>query len=116
MKKKSWQGNKKREREIKLYTIKFHNNSGLKTKQQAFSLFVTFSIIKSTSCSENFCVRAAAAPFQGFVVFKHEGSSQDPSCVGLELATPTPKVSRATTTLPSSGIYSNSTAARRFIL
>lgn len=73
MKKKSWQGNKKREREIKLYTIKLHNNSGLKTKQQAFSLFVTFSIIKSTSCSENFCVRAAAAPFQGFVVFSMKG-------------------------------------------
>lgn len=69
MKKKSWQGNKKREREIKLHTIKFHNNSGLKTKQQAFSLFVTFSIIKSTSCSENFCVRAAAATIPGLCGF-----------------------------------------------
>lgn len=69
MEKKSWQGNKKREREIKLYTIKFHNNSGLKTKQQAFSLFVTFSIIKSTRRSENFCVRACSHTIPGLCGF-----------------------------------------------
>lgn len=51
----------------------------LNRKERLLSLFVTYTIIQSATCSEMFSVQAAAvaAPFQG-LGFSMGGSIQDP--------------------------------------